>query len=61
MSEEDKSNSSAHQNIDRLVHEHIETLYFYALARVGKQEVAEDIVQDTLLAALQSWKNFAGD
>jgi RNA polymerase sigma-70 factor (ECF subfamily) len=61
MSEEDKSVSSAHHNIDRLVHQHAETLYFYALTRVGKQDLAEDIVQDTLLAALQSWKSFAGD
>jgi RNA polymerase sigma-70 factor (ECF subfamily) len=61
MSGEDKSVGSAPQNIDRLVQQHAETLYFYALARVGKQELAEDIVQDTLLAALQSWKNFAGD
>jgi RNA polymerase sigma-70 factor (ECF subfamily) len=58
---EDKSASNAHENIDRLVKQHAETLYFYALTRVGKQELAEDIVQDTLLAALQSWQSFAGD
>jgi len=61
MSGENKSTGSAHQNIDRLVHQHAETLYFYALMRVGKQDLAEDIVQDTLLAALQSWQSFAGD
>ena len=59
MQGEDKSVSSAHQNIDRLVKQHAETLYLYALTRVGKQDIAEDIVQDTLLAALQSWQNFA--
>lgn len=61
MPGEDKSVSSANRNIDRLVQKHAETLYFYALMRVGKRELAEDIVQDTLLAALQSWQNFAGD
>ena len=60
MSSEDKSERSAHQNIDRLVQQHARTLYLYALTRVGKQDLAEDIVQDTLLAALQSWKNFKG-
>ncbi|MHC4226834.1 MAG: sigma-70 family RNA polymerase sigma factor [Planctomycetota bacterium] len=61
MPEEDKSADDAGQNIARLVNEHAETLYLYALMRVGKQELAEDIVQDTILAALQSWRTFAGD
>jgi RNA polymerase sigma-70 factor (ECF subfamily) len=60
MTKEEKSDSSAHQNIDRMVKEHARTLYLYALTRVGKRELAEDIVQDTLLAALQSWKTFTG-
>lgn len=60
MSEKDKPPSTAHKNIDRLVKQHARTLYFYALTRVGKQDLAEDIVQDTLLAALQSWQTFAG-
>jgi RNA polymerase sigma-70 factor (ECF subfamily) len=61
MSGDDKSSNNASQHIDRLVQQHAETLYLYALMRVGKKDLAEDIVQDTLLAALQSWKNFAGD
>lgn len=61
MPPEDKSAGSAHQNIDRLVKQHAETLYLYALMRVGKKDLAEDIVQDTLLAALQSWQTFAGE
>lgn len=61
MPGEDKSARNASQNIDRLVQQHARTLYLYALMRVGKQDLAEDIVQDTLLAALQSWQNFAGD
>lgn len=37
-----------------------DTLYRYALLRVHRPEVAEDLVQETLLAALQSRHNFAG-
>ncbi|MDD5227295.1 MAG: sigma-70 family RNA polymerase sigma factor [Methylococcales bacterium] len=33
-------------------------LYRYALSRVRSESVAEDLVQDTLLAALQGVKNF---
>lgn len=33
-------------------------LYRYALSRVRSETVAEDLVQDTLLAALQGVKNF---
>ena len=56
----DKASTDASRNIDRLVNEHAEALYAYALMRVGQRESAEDIVQDTLLAALQSWERFAG-
>jgi RNA polymerase sigma-70 factor (ECF subfamily) len=61
MPANDKSKNDAHQNIERLVSQHAEVLYLYALMRVHQQELAEDIVQETLLAALQSWENFAGE
>jgi RNA polymerase sigma-70 factor (TIGR02943 family) len=61
MSGDKKPNGDARQNVDRLVQEHAETLYAYALIRVGKQELAEDMVQETLLAALQGWDHFAGN
>jgi RNA polymerase sigma-70 factor (ECF subfamily) len=48
-------------NIDELVSRHAEALYSYAIMRVGNKELAEDMVQETLLAALQSWEKFAGD
>lgn len=60
MPGKDKASHDAHQNIERLVNEHAETLYAYALMRVGQRESAEDIVQETLLAALQSWQRFTG-
>ena len=60
MPDKDKASTDASRNIDRLVNEHAEALYAYALMRVGQRESAEDIVQDTLLAALQSWERFAG-
>jgi RNA polymerase sigma-70 factor (ECF subfamily) len=60
MSDNIKNNSNLHNNIERLVRLYAETLYSYALMRVGKQELAEDMVQETLLAALQSWESFTG-
>ena len=61
MPESDKSKNDAHQDINRLVNQHAEVLYMYALMRVHKQELAEDMVQETLLAALRSWESFAGE
>jgi RNA polymerase sigma-70 factor (ECF subfamily) len=43
----------------RLV-EHGDVLYRYARSRVGNRELAEDLVQDTFLAALQSQDRFQG-
>jgi RNA polymerase sigma-70 factor (ECF subfamily) len=56
-----ESIKSSRHNIDELVSRHAEVLYSYAIMRVGDQELAEDMVQETLLAALRSWENFAGD
>ena len=61
MPEENNSINDARENIDRLVNLHAEVLYSYALMRVGKKEIAEDMVQETLLAALQNWQSFAGN
>jgi RNA polymerase sigma-70 factor (ECF subfamily) len=44
----------------RWVDEHGDCLYRYALARVGRPEAAEDLVQETLLAALEGAASFAG-
>src|SRR6266446_4976182 len=45
---------------DRLVDDHGDCLYRYALIRVRKQEVAEDLVQETLLAAMRQADKFSG-
>jgi RNA polymerase sigma-70 factor (ECF subfamily) len=42
------------------VDEHGDYLYRYALLRVGNPQVAEDLVQETLLAALRSRDGFRG-
>jgi RNA polymerase sigma-70 factor (ECF subfamily) len=40
--------------------EHGDVLYRYARARVGHRQLAEDLVQDALVAALQSRERFEG-
>lgn len=45
---------------ERWVDEHGDCLFRYALLRVRRQEIAEDLVQDTLLAALKTAERFAG-
>jgi DNA-directed RNA polymerase specialized sigma24 family protein len=44
----------------RWVDEHGDCLYRYALVRVRTPEVAEDLVQETLLVAARSQDKFAG-
>jgi RNA polymerase sigma-70 factor, ECF subfamily len=50
----------AQTNPERWVDEHGNRLFRYALIRVRRREVAEDLVQETLLAAMRSRENFAG-
>jgi RNA polymerase sigma-70 factor (TIGR02943 family) len=45
---------------ERWVDDHGECLYRFALLRVRKPEIAEDLVQDSLLAAVKSVENFSG-
>ncbi len=40
--------------------EHGDALFRFARTRVGNRELAEDLVQETFLAALQSWDRFEG-
>ncbi len=42
------------------VDDHGECLYRYALVRVRKPEVAEDLVQEALLAAVRGYEKFGG-
>ncbi len=56
------SSSNAAPQVDPKcwVDEHGDCLYRFALLRVRKPETAEDLVQDTLLAAVKAVDNFTG-
>ena len=58
MNEPDSTRETAHP--ERWVDEHGDCLYRYALLRVRKPELAEDLVQETLLVAVRTCENFAG-
>lgn len=45
---------------ERWVDEHGDCLYRYALTRVRREEIAEDLVQETLLVAVRTQERFAG-
>lgn len=47
-------------DVDALVDAHGDALFRYALLRVREREAAEDLVQDTLLAAIESRDRFQG-
>ena len=52
--------ASAGVNPERWVDDHGDCLYRYALLRVRNPEVAEDLVQETLFAAVRKHTNFRG-
>jgi len=47
-------------NSDAWVDRYGDALFHFALARVNKREIAEDLVQETFLAAVQSQERFKG-
>lgn len=47
-------------NSDAWVDQYGDALFHFALARVNKREIAEDLVQDTFLAAVKSQERFKG-
>ena len=55
-----KQSAEIANNPERWVDEHGDVLYRYALARVRKPDIAQDLVQETLLAAMRSHERFAG-
>lgn len=46
---------------ERWVDAYADSLFRYAISRVGQLHPAEDLVQDTLLAAMQARRTFRGD
>ncbi len=50
----------SHADPERWVDEHGDCLYHYALTRVRKEEVAEDLVQETLFVAVRTHEKFGG-
>lgn len=55
------SGDTKHQLIERWVDEHGDRLYRHALSRVRRADVAEDLVQDTFIAAMRSADQFRGE
>ena len=53
-------NSELNRTATTWVDDHGDCLYRYALARVRKPEIAEDLVQETLLAAVRGYEKFGG-
>ena len=47
-------------NSDAWVDQYGDALFHFALARVNKQDIAEDLVQETFLAAVKSQERFKG-
>jgi RNA polymerase sigma-70 factor (ECF subfamily) len=60
MSERDVQGRVMELDPARWVDEHGDYLYRYALARLRQREAAEDLVQETFLAALRSRQRFTG-
>lgn len=46
---------------EQWVEAYADVLYRYAVSRVGRSHLAEDLVQDTLLAAIEAQPSFRGD
>jgi RNA polymerase sigma-70 factor (ECF subfamily) len=60
MSEQQHTPAAARPDLAGWVDEHGDYLYRFALARVRRPDAAEDLVQETFLAALRAADSFAG-
>lgn len=56
-----QTNDPEGNNPDAWVAEHSDALFRFAMRQVQRQEVAEDLVQETFVAALKSRHTFRGD
>jgi RNA polymerase sigma-70 factor (ECF subfamily) len=61
MDSGEKSQQSGNIDPVNWLDEHGDALYAYALMRVREPSLAEDLVQDTLLAAFKAVENFKGE
>jgi len=57
----ESSQPTAGTGPEQWVDAYADVLYRYAVSRVGRSHLAEDLVQDTLLAAMQARRSFRGD
>jgi len=57
----ESSQPTAATGPEQWVDAYADVLYRYAVSRVGRPHLAEDLVQDTLLAAIQAQRSFRGD
>lgn len=60
MTQSPAASQTPHANPERWVDDHGDCLFHFALTRVRHREVAEDLVQETLLAAVRTQENFGG-
>jgi RNA polymerase sigma-70 factor (ECF subfamily) len=60
MSAPETRGSQAKRDVGRWVDEHGDILFRYALQRVRRRDTAEELVQETFLAALKAHCNFDG-
>lgn len=51
---------SVHTDLSEWVRQHTDALYAWALRKTGNSHLAEDLVQETFLAAAESVNNFQG-
>ena len=56
----DQPNNSDNKIVARWVTEYGDALFRFAYFRVGQREIAEDLVQETFIAALKSFDSFEG-
>ena len=56
----EQSNPPTKEDVTEWLAEHGDLLYRYAMKRIGQSDVAEDLVQDTFVAALRSADGFEG-
>lgn len=60
MQTEPEKTRSTEQRLMAWANRHLDALIGYALQRVAQRETAEELVQETFLAAIQNHKRFAG-